>query len=127
MGGEQGPAADRVVDVLGDRPGQRDAVEGAGAAADLVEDHQAAGVALFRMLAVSVISTMKVLWPRLSSSVAPTRAKRRSTMPIRAAGGDEAADLRQDGDQRDLADVRALAGHVRAGDQEDRAGVGAEP
>ena len=37
------------------------------------------------MLAVSVISTMNVLWPRLSSSVAPTRAKRRSTTPIRAA------------------------------------------
>ncbi len=42
------------------------------------------GVALFRMLAVSVISTMNVLWPRLSSSVAPTRANRRSTTPIRA-------------------------------------------
>ena len=37
-----GPAADRVVQVLGDRPGQRDAVVGAGAAADLVEDDQAA-------------------------------------------------------------------------------------
>ena len=42
VGGEEGAAADRVVDVLGDRPGQRDAVEGAGAAADLVEDDQAA-------------------------------------------------------------------------------------
>ena len=42
VGGEQGPAADRVVDVLGDRPGQRDPVEGAGPSADLVEDHQAA-------------------------------------------------------------------------------------
>ena len=40
--GEEGAAADRVVQVLGDRPGERDAVEGAGAAADLVEDHQAA-------------------------------------------------------------------------------------
>ena len=40
--GEQGPAADLVVQVLGDRPGQRDAVVGAGAAADLVEDDQAA-------------------------------------------------------------------------------------
>ena len=79
-------------------------------------------MALFRMLAVSVISTMNVLWPRLSSSVAPTRANSRSTMPIRARlGRDEAADLGQDRDQGDLADVRALAGHVRPGDQQDRA------
>ena len=42
VGGEQGAAADDVVQVLGDRPGERDAVEGAGAAADLVEDDQAA-------------------------------------------------------------------------------------
>ena len=33
----------------------------------------------------------------------------------------EAADLGQHGDQGDLADVRALAGHVRPGDQQDRA------
>ena len=85
------------------------------------------GVALLRMLAVSVISTMNVLWPRLSSSVAPTRAKRRSTTPIRARfARDEAADLGQDRDQGDLADVGALARHVRAGDQQDRAVVGAE-
>ena len=42
MGGEQGPAADVVVQVLGDRPGERDAVERARAPADLVEDDQAA-------------------------------------------------------------------------------------
>ena len=42
------------------------------------------GVALFRMLAVSLISTMNVLWLRLRSSVAPTRANRRSTTPILA-------------------------------------------
>ncbi len=41
-------------------------------------------MALWRMLAVSVISTMNVLWPRLSSSVAPTRANNRSTTPILA-------------------------------------------
>ena len=40
--GEQRPAADAVVQVLRDGPGQRHAVVGAGAAADLVEDHQAA-------------------------------------------------------------------------------------
>ena len=37
------------------------------------------------MLAVSVISTMNVLCPRDSSSLAPTRAKMRSAMPIVAS------------------------------------------
>ena len=81
-------------------------------------------MALLRMLAVSVISTMKVLWPRLSSSVAPTRAKMRSTTPIRAdLGRDEAAHLGEDADQGDLADVGALARHVRAGEDDDQAVV----
>ena len=39
-------------------------------------------MAVLRMRAVSVISTMNVLWPRDSSSLAPTRAKMRSAMPI---------------------------------------------
>ena len=43
-------------------------------------------------------------------------------MPIRARRGrHEAADLGQQRDQGDLADVRALARHVRPGDQQDRA------
>ena len=41
-------------------------------------------VALLRMFAVSLISTMKVEWPRASSSLAPTRQKMRSTQPMRA-------------------------------------------
>ena len=41
-------------------------------------------------------------------------------------GRDEAAQMSQDRDQGDLADIRALAGHVGAGDQEDRAGIAAE-
>ena len=41
VGGEEGAAADAVVQVLGDGPGEGDAVEGAGAAADLVEDDEA--------------------------------------------------------------------------------------
>ena len=41
-------------------------------------------VAWLRMLAVSTISTMNVLRPRASSSLAPTRAKTRSAMPTRA-------------------------------------------
>lgn len=39
-------------------------------------------VAWFRIRAVSDISTMKVDWPRERSSLAPTRQKIRSTMPM---------------------------------------------
>ena len=42
VGGEHRLAADPVVQVLAHRPGDRDAVVGGGAAADLVEQHQAA-------------------------------------------------------------------------------------
>ena len=42
-------------------------------------------VALFRMFAVSFISTMNVEFPRVSSSLAPTRVKIRSTTPILAS------------------------------------------
>ena len=53
--------------------------------------------------------------PAASSSLAPTRAKMRSATPIVAAPRrHEAADLRHQRDQRHLADVRALARHVRA-------------
>ena len=37
-----------------------------------------------RMSATSVISTMKVDWPALRSSLAPMRVKMRSTTPTRA-------------------------------------------
>jgi hypothetical protein len=39
--GEEGLGLDAVVDELGDGPGDADAVEGAGATADLVEDEEA--------------------------------------------------------------------------------------
>ena len=42
-------------------------------------------VALFRMFAVSCISTMNVLRPRARSSLAPTRVNTRSTIPISAS------------------------------------------
>ena len=43
------------------------------------------GVALWRMCAVSLISTIKVLRPAAMSSTAPTRVKMRSTRPMVAA------------------------------------------
>jgi hypothetical protein len=40
------------------------------------------GLAVLRIRAVSVISTMKVLRPRAKSSLAPMRAKIRSATPM---------------------------------------------
>ena len=82
VGGEKGTglALGRVVEVFDDGPGDGDAIEGGGTAADRTMRER--GVALLRMLAVSCISTMKVERPRARSSPAPTRVKTRSTRPI---------------------------------------------
>ena len=53
-----------IVDELDHRPRDRQTVIRAGAAADLIEHDQTAWVAWLRILAVSSISTMKVLCPR---------------------------------------------------------------
>ena len=61
---------------------------------------------------------MKVERPRARLSEAPTRLNRRSTRPKRGAGGgDEAAGLGEQHDQRVLAQEGRLAAHVGAGDQ----------
>ena len=75
------------------------------------------------MTAVSVISTMKVERPRARLSDAPMRVKMRS-MTGRAGGfgGNEGAGLGEDGDERGLAQVGALAAHVGAGDDGDQIG-----
>ena len=68
------------------------------------------------MFAVSCISTMNVDWPRAMLSEAPTRAKRRSTIGSFAlARRHERAGLRHQAEQRRLPQVRGLAAHVRAG------------
>ena len=102
--------------MLGDGPGEAQAVERGGAAADLVEDDQAARASrVCRMLAVSCISTMNVDWPRAMLSDAPTRAKMRSTIgSFAVARRHERAGLRHQADQRRLAQVGGLAAHVRA-------------
>ena len=104
------------MEVFGDGPGDGETVEGGGAAADLVEDDERSlSVAWLRMRAVSLISTMKVDWPRERSSDAPTRQKMRSTRPsVARFRRDISADPRDHGDEGDLADVGGFAGHVRA-------------
>ena len=78
--GEEGFGAAVLVDVFDHGPGEGEAVVGGGAASDLVEQDELRGVAVFRMAAVSVISTMKVERPRARLSEAPMRVKMRSTM-----------------------------------------------
>ena len=74
-----------------------------------------------------VISTMNVDSPPARLSLAPTRVKMRSTTPISASRRrHEAAHLRQQRDQRHLAQVGGLARHVRAGEDEDLRVVGVE-
>ena len=76
-------------------------------------------VALLRMFAASVISSMNVERPPARSSDAPMRVNTRSIGPMRAdARRHVAADAREDHDQRRLAHERRFAAHVRAGDDE---------
>ena len=51
MRGKQSFRADLVVQMFDDAPGERKAIKGAGAAADFIQDNQAAGSGLFRMFA----------------------------------------------------------------------------
>ena len=79
------------------------------------------------MLAVSCISTMNVDWPRAMLSEAPTRAK--SAIDDRELGrprGHERAGLRHQAEQRRLSQVRRLAAHVRAGQDDELVRVAVE-
>ncbi len=81
------------------------------------------GVAVLRITAVSVISTMKVERPRARLSDAPMRVKMRSISGRqRRFGGHERPHLRQDRDQRGLPQIGRFAAHVGAGDDGDQIG-----
>ena len=99
--------------------GARDghAVKGGRAAAYLVRMSREAGVACFNIFAISFISTMKVDWPEARSSDAPMRVNTLSTMPMVALfAGTKGAYLRHEHDERRLAHVGGLTGHVRPRD-----------
>ena len=70
------------------------------------------------MAAVSTISTMKVERPRARLSDGADAAEQAvDDADLGARGGNEAARLREHGDQRGLAQEGRLAAHVGAGDQ----------
>ena len=76
MGGKERSCTDFGMDELGDGPCEGEPVISRSPASDFIEDDEG------MMFAVSVISTMKVDWPRARLSLAPTREKMRSTRPM---------------------------------------------
>ena len=70
---EQRARADPFVQMFDRCPCQRKSVICCSSAAHLIQQHKAAAVAVFRIAAVSVISTMKVDRPRATLSLAPMR------------------------------------------------------
>jgi hypothetical protein len=118
VGGEEGAAAVRLVEVLDDGPGDREAVVGGGAAADLVEDDEAAGCrevqdrgGLDHLDHEGRAAAGEVVGGADAGEQAVDDAD------AGAGGGDEAAGLGEEGDERVLAEEGALAGHVRAGEE----------
>ena len=117
---KQSAAADLIVKIFDDGPRQRNAVIGAGATSNFIQDDQRLrGVAVLRIRAVSVISTMNVLCPRDSSSLAPTLAKILSTIADGRAdlAGTKLPIWASKRDQGDLANVSTFARHVGPGNQ----------
>ena len=115
--------AGRVVEILGDRPGDRETVEGARASADLVQNDQASGRGLCQDLRrLAHLDHERRLAPSQPIRRAHAREDAVDDSDLRRLGGHEAARLGQQGDQRHLTEVGALAGHVGARQQQDLGG-----
>ena len=118
MGGEQSAALVGLMQMLGRRPGNGEAVIGGGAAPDLIQDHQA----LVRRL----IEDRRRLHHldheggaarRQIIARAHAREEPVDDADMRGFGGHEASHLGENGDQRILAQEGGLARHVGTGDQ----------
>ena len=117
----------RVGAVLEHRAGDGHAVVGRGAAADLVEDQQALvrrllqdGGGLLHLDHEGALAGGEIV------RRADAREHAVDDADHRALRRDERAHLRHQHDQRGLAHVGALAGHVRAGDDGDAVGRGVQ-
>ena len=127
VGGEEGAGLDGVVEVFGDGPGDGEAVEGGGAAADFVEDDEGAvgGVVddeggLVHLDHEGGLALGEVVGGADPAEDAVDEAD------VGRLGGDEGADLGHEGDEGDLADVGRLAGHVGAGEDDEAGRFGIE-
>ena len=124
VGGEDGAGAQArvVVQVLDDGAGDGDAVVGAGAAADFVEDDEAAGGGLGED--GGELQHLDHEGAGAGGEVVVGADAGEDAVDDAdggAGGGDEAADLGHEDDQGDLAEVGGLAGHVGAGEDGDLA------
>ena len=112
--------ADLLVQMLDDAPREAEAVERAGAAADLVEDDEApAGGVVEDVRRLAHLDHERALAPGEVVARADAREDAVEQVDPSRGGGDAAPGVREQREQRDLPDVGALACHVRPGDQRD--------
>jgi len=115
---EQGFCADLVMQVFDDAPGQAEAVEGAGATSDFIEDDETArGGVVEDVGGFAHFDHESGLAPR--EVVARANAGEDAVHEIDAsfARRNERTSVRENCEQGGLADVSAFAGHVGAGDE----------
>ena len=117
---EQSLCANLVVQKFDDGPRQAEAVERARAAADFVQDHQAArrGVVQY-VRRLAHLDHEGGLAARKVVARADAREDAVHEVDARRRRRDERTGVSQQREQRDLPDVGALARHVRPGDEHD--------
>ena len=110
----------RVVEVFRDRPCDAQAVEGARAPADLVEEDEALGRRVVENVRRLVHLYEKgALAPGQIVRGAHPREDAVHDADPGGSRGDEGADLGHEDDEAHLAEIGALPGHVRPGDEGD--------
>ena len=124
MGREQGIGLIVPGKPLGHRARQCEAVVGRGAAPDFVEqDERAIGGVMQDLRGLAHLHHERALAGRQIVARADTREDAIQRADARGLGRHEAADMREQHDQRGLAHIGGLAAHVRAGDQQQAAVV----
>ncbi len=120
---EHSLAADPVVQMLGDRPGDGHAVISGGAAPDFIEQHQRSlGGAVQNRAGLAHLHHEGGLSARQIVGGPDACEQPVDRADARRVAGHEAAQLGQDDAQPDLAEDGALPGHVGAGHQLDARG-----
>ena len=124
VGGEQGKGLEIAGQMFRRRPGQAQAIEGAGAAADLVHQHQTLGggvvedVGGFRHLHHEGGAATGQVIRRTDTGKDPVQIA-----DAGAGGRHTAAQVGEQGNQRGLAHVGGFTAHVRASDDHHTAGI----
>ena len=120
MRGEERLGPDLMMQVFDDAPSQAQPVEGAGAAADLIEDDQAAAGGIVEDVGrLAHLDHEGALASGQVIAGADSREDAITQIDARRCHGQIRTGVGQYGQQGDLSDVSAFAGHVRAGDESD--------